>query len=555
MDSNYESCSPAEWTVGDIEQWSKTINLPPAARSALVENEIDGVVLLTLSKSDLREELLITSLAVRRYLWDAIERLRSQQILSDHSAAVELHSEEIETFVHAPENHVLDPFIIQALRSDVEKERLAISDHEVARNLQGEGSSLRVYQDAEVAKEEQRLLDEHRLREQYDHAYALSLSRGASRRRRPPTFGDETDDGTVKSLMSLCINTCVQNRINVAEALQAGTVTVPQRRDRFVEESPAPGIGVEETKELDEPEEIKLATIPRCSVCYENNLPGFDLPCVHSTCKQCMAGLMRTAIGDASLLPLKCCEIPIDMNISSLCLKRRDRDKFLCRVIENEAENKMHCPKCSAFINLDLIDTEEVTEILCDCNQELCTVCKSVAHPSLSCEQNMAKASKADEVTLALSRDMGWKQCPGCNFIIELHTGCNHITCINCKAEFCYQCRLPWDSRSGDCSSGRCSRWEEANLIEAGEARVQAQEQALGRAYEPEERANVRARVMRELNDNETCDHVWERQSMFGECERCGFSLYVYGMVCVGDCGSTVCYTCANFRIPRRGWR
>jgi hypothetical protein len=26
-------------------------------------------------------------------------------------------------------------------------------------------------------------------------------------------------------------------------------------------------------------------------------------------------------------------------------------------------------------------------------------------------------------------------------------------------------------------------------------------------------------------------------------------------MRCVSDCESTVCWTCANFRIPRRGWR
>jgi len=38
-------------------------------------------------------------------------------------------------------------------------------------------------------------------------------------------------------------------------------------------------------------------------------------------------------------------------------------------------------------------------------------------------------------------------------------------------------------------------------------------------------------------------------------CERCNYELNYYGMRCVSDCESTVCYTCANYRIPRRGWR
>ncbi len=63
-------------------------------------------------------------------------------------------------------------------------------------------------------------------------------------------------------------------------------------------------------------------------------------------------------------------------------------------------------------------------------------------------------------------------------------------------------------------------------------------------------------RAMLALQENEGCNHQWvRRRGYLGNCERCDYELNCYGMRCVSDCESTVCYTYANFRIPRRGWR
>lgn len=58
------------------------------------------------------------------------------------------------------------------------------------------------------------------------------------------------------------------------------------------------------------------------------------------------------------------------------------------------------------------------------------------------------------------------------------------------------------------------------------------------------------------LRANEICAHNWVRSGGYkGECPNCGFEMFVYGMRCRSDCGSTVCYTCAHHQIPQRGWR
>ena len=217
----------------------------------------------------------------------------------------------------------------------------------------------------------------------------------------------------------------------------------------------------------------------------------------------------------------------------------------------------MYCPSCSSFINLDLIDASESSELCCGCGTMVCTTCKTNSHPGFTCRQNQAIQSGSDELILELSRQEGWKQCPKCSALIELRSGCNHMTCSNCSHEFCYRCLRDWDTKESQCASRTCELWDEDRLIEAGEARVQQEEAARGgrRLAEPVRRERLREAIVG-LRANEVCVHVWSRSNGYkGDCPNCGFTMWAYGMRCRSDCGSTVCYTCAHHRIPNRGWR
>ena len=138
-----------------------------------------------------------------------------------------------------------------------------------------------------------------------------------------------------------------------------------------------------------------------------------------------------------------------------------------------------------------------------------------------------------------MSRAEGWKQCPNCSIVIELVVRCNHMTCFTCDYEFCFSCLRHWD---GDLCLGQSELWEEDRLVAAGEARVQAQEEAAQQRMPAHDRRVLLEAEMNALRANEGCTHTWvHRNGYRGECERCGFALYMYGMVCSELCRSTVC--------------
>jgi hypothetical protein len=547
-----------------------------------------------LTKTELQTELGIASLPARRYLWDLIKSLRLEHEANDYSVAIRAHEEEIQTLQAAGssngENLVAsadeasgggilhrnhDPSlsaIFSELTLDAQRQRQITSDHMLALKLQrGIKWGQDVYDDAELAHQEQQRLNGLLAQAESDRQYAetlLSASERATLQRTrqasqeaqaQPTLAGrfQEDDGAASrftSLFGLALQACADNKVNVAEAFRTGKVkpvVVPVfgdvETDSDDDRKPA---AIEGEKQK------MLPFLEQCHVCYEENIKGFTFACDHAQCTRCTRKLFKAALRDNTLLPLRCCEIPIDMNIATQVLKVDEVQRIVERIAEMEATNKMYCPTCSTFINLDLIDWTLSTDLKCGCGTLLCIECKTSAHPGMTCQHNKGIQAGSDELVLQLAQENNWKRCPNCETMIELRSGCNHMTCANCRFEFCYSCLRHWNSRSGQCSSGTCALWDEERLVEAGEARVQQEEAAIGQALAPALRRLRLARAVEGLRANEVCNHSWVRSGGYkGDCPNCDFTMWAYGMQCRSDCGATVCYTCANHRIPRRGWR
>jgi IBR domain, a half RING-finger domain len=279
--------------------------------------------------------------------------------------------------------------------------------------------------------------------------------------------------------------------------------------------------------------------------------------CGHINCKGCLKQLFRTALRDITMLPLRCCEVEIDLTPVKSILNEDEAALLLQRNSESKVKEKMHCPQCNLFINLDNLPSQRKTITCTGCLTSLCSECRTRSHQFRTCSENKAdNQSTSDKALFNLASSKGWKQCPMCRVIIELEYGCNHMTCSFCRFHFCFKCLKPWSTATGKCSSGACEVWDANKLIQAGDDRIVNEELVLGRQYRPEERVARQMVHVRALRSNETCRHTWVRRNgNQGACEACGYSLWLYGMVCQGACNATVCYTCARHRIAAIGWR
>ncbi|KAG6105453.1 hypothetical protein E4U31_001408 [Claviceps sp. LM219 group G6] len=174
-------------------------------------------------------------------------------------------------------------------------------------------------------------------------------------------------------------------------------------------------------------------------------------PCSHDYCRDCITSLFSATINDESLFPPRCCKEPIPLELGKPFLSATLVRAYEAKKLEHETPNKTYChvPNCSAFIPPAFVRDDVATCV--KCRSRTCTMCKGQMHTQRDCPADTATAE-----VLQIATESGWQRCYSCRTLVDLDTGCNHITC-RCKAEFCYVCGLKWKQ----CS---CAQWDEDRL-------------------------------------------------------------------------------------------
>jgi hypothetical protein len=118
-------------------------------------------------------------------------------------------------------------------------------------------------------------------------------------------------------------------------------------------------------------------------------------PCGHYYCLPCLYCMCRLALGDRTLVPLRCCkkELPDDY-VREALVDAADYAKYQKLVLEKDWK---------------------VSEL------------------------------QSDAEYTATVRAVGAKQCPGCGIGVQRDFGCVHMTCPN-GHQFCFTCVKPWGS-------------------------------------------------------------------------------------------------------------
>lgn len=199
-----------------------------------------------------------------------------------------------------------------------------------------------------------------------------------------------------------------------------------------------------------------------CSICYEDYPKEelYSLPCGHAFCKGCWVSYIETKVGEGihriECQQEKCkCILPVTC-IKDFCAKGVYENllKFITDTQQSISNELKICPnpRCSKPLNVIGVGPRYCDIMKCThCRTEFCIKCFAKSHAPATCAQIelWGNVTNEDIIERRLLGDKR-KLCPRCNFIIEKNEGCNHMTCLKCRHEFCWVCLGDWAVHNRD---------------------------------------------------------------------------------------------------------
>ncbi|KAJ7135966.1 hypothetical protein C8R44DRAFT_769368 [Mycena epipterygia] len=222
---------------------------------------------------------------------------------------------------------------------------------------------------------------------------------------------------------------------------------------------------------------------------------GLRLPCPqqHAYCVGCLTSYIESKLdpegkgGNSGVVvfPIRCPECPmtdfidgIPDDVAGRILGKEkmvlwDHQKLLNSIPHLYCPN----PKCSAIVQ-NPEDNDNPQAVCPSCQLLMCVACRIAWHHDISCEQYQAlppdERSPEDRLLLELAKAKDWRRCPNCSSLVELISGCNHMTC-RCGTHFCFKCGSLATTKGICQRDPPCALWDEEMLLEERE-RDRAQE-------------------------------------------------------------------------------
>ena len=192
-----------------------------------------------------------------------------------------------------------------------------------------------------------------------------------------------------------------------------------------------------------------------CSICLEDTNEGNRLQCGHYCCKECLFNYLKTEIESAKVAKLQCfirdCDYVLneDLILSQLRGNKILIDKY--KVFKQRAEiflskDKKFCPEpdCNSYLQ-----QSKDKYVQCENGHRYCYICLKKWHGKSPCDEELDKDFQI------WKKDKVVKQCPRCKIYTEKNEGCNHMTCTECKYQWCWLCEGEYQEghfRRGTCN-------------------------------------------------------------------------------------------------------
>ncbi|KAK6951767.1 hypothetical protein Daesc_006290 [Daldinia eschscholtzii] len=146
------------------------------------------------------------------------------------------------------------------------------------------------------------------------------------------------------------------------------------------------------------------------------------VPCRHEYCRECLTRLFRDASNDESLFPPRCCRQNIPLAKNQVFIDSDVVSHFRQKALEFSTPRRTYChnQRCARFIP----GTNYLHDVAtCDeCGHQTCMICKGATHNG-DCPED----EQLNQV-IQLATEQHWQRCQNCWAMVELNTGCFHMT-------------------------------------------------------------------------------------------------------------------------------
>ena len=200
--------------------------------------------------------------------------------------------------------------------------------------------------------------------------------------------------------------------------------------------------------------------IQYCEICDETiseaDYEIIKIECKHIFCIDCWFNYLKEKINNANVDKITCmrhgCNTIISENFINKIISEDENllkkyNKFLQRQkLLSTMKNIKFCPypDCDGYA----LKPKKTNEVKCNYGHEFCFNCLLKPHGKTKCslvEDDGFKKWKESRII---------KRCPHCKYWTEKNEGCNHMTCVQCKFQWCWLCQK--ECLIGHYSSGSC---------------------------------------------------------------------------------------------------
>jgi ariadne-1 len=216
-----------------------------------------------------------------------------------------------------------------------------------------------------------------------------------------------------------------------------------------------------------------------CPICYDETTDTLSMPCGHSFCRDCWSDFCSNAINEGpSCVTVTCpqagcpevvteeeMEAVLGNDCSSLILQKYFSYQLRSFVESNPLTRwcpGRGCERVACALSPAAMESEGSVARCIDCYTDFCLVCGEEPHAPSNCKLLAKWLHKCrNESETANWIIANTKSCPKCSSRIEKNQGCNHMSCQQCRFEFCWICMGDWHDHGANTGGYyKCNRYD-----------------------------------------------------------------------------------------------